>query len=157
MAKTKHDLIALSAQITALSARDAGAPDDPPEMRWNAFYPYEIDKAITTRAYGPLIRLLEAKLPIHPLLLPALASALKALIGKAPGRKDTFSQHQKKWAVDNINRLVRGTKEVPGVCEEELPMSQNQAIAEHILKEKAAGRTISESTVKLALRITRKK
>ena len=143
MKNKKHDLIAISQEITYLSVRDSDAPDDPPEMRWNARYPLEIDKALIKHEYGPLIALLEDGQPIHPLLLPALASALAAHGRGDPGAKNKWTQHEKKWMADSIARAVRGVVAVPGILKAEAPKRIGIATAEYLRKAELDGKSVS--------------
>jgi hypothetical protein len=84
----KHDFQALEAAVWAATSRDAGTPPPAPELQWCTAYPDAIEQALLKADFVPLLRLLESAEAVHPILLPALADAVRARgLPRRAGRK----------------------------------------------------------------------
>jgi hypothetical protein len=89
MKKNKHDFDSLMAEIFRANVHDVGSE---PAVIYCIDYPQALAMAIEQRDYAGLIKLLDAKEPIHPCLCPALATAIRAQEqGKVAGNKRTLT------------------------------------------------------------------
>ena len=78
MVKRKHDFPALEAKVLTASIRHPDTVPNP-ETQWNLGYADALAQALERREFVLLIRMLDAALPIHPVMLPALADAIRSV------------------------------------------------------------------------------
>jgi len=104
---TKHDFPALVAKVMVASSHH---PDEPlpPENHWNVGYAQAIEQVIEQGNATALVRMLDAGLPIHPVMLPALADAVRVLSrGRRSGAHRALTSIEEEAIVSAIR--VRNT------------------------------------------------
>ena len=107
--KRKHDFPALVSKVLEASIYDVDAPP-PPEMEWNLAYGQAIEQVIEQGNAIPLIRMLDAGLPVHPLMLPALADAIRAISqGRRSGAHRALTSIEERAVVSAIKVMARTT------------------------------------------------
>lgn len=115
----KHDFEALAAALWGQLGSTPGAPPKPPELQWNMDYPDAIERCIALNDVTPLVKLLSTGCPIHPMLLPALATAM-AQRGRpiGPGRKRKLTSMQASVAASKVQMARRAGRDFESAVEE---------------------------------------
>ncbi|MBX9901628.1 MAG: hypothetical protein K2Y28_12670 [Burkholderiaceae bacterium] len=103
MKKIDYDFESLTAEIFKANAHDVGAKLI---VQYCVEYPQAIAQAIEQRNYSYLIRLLDAREPIHPCLNAALAQAFRTQEqGKISGKAPILTTYAKGVMISEMKQM----------------------------------------------------
>ena len=82
--------------------------DGPTIVNWDERYVHAIQKALEGRKFDELLQLLDGWHYLHPILLPALADAIRSLLDGARGRPKGLTAREDATIRTSVNRRGEG-------------------------------------------------